>query len=102
MFMRAKRNLHRHFGLIARYRRFPRDGWTAALDTIAAQSVAIDAANAELKQHANKFKVWTPWAGWGAVSHFDYRTKGPKEHHPSAFSRHGAGPNYVIKPLPVR
>ena len=34
----------------------------------------------------------------GAVSHVDYKTKGPKEHHPSAFSRHGAGPNYVIKP----
>jgi serine protease AprX len=34
----------------------------------------------------------------GAVSHVDYKAKGPKEHHPSAFSRHGAGPNYVIKP----
>ena len=34
----------------------------------------------------------------GAVSHVDYRSKGPKKHHPSAFSRHGAGPNYVIKP----
>ena len=34
----------------------------------------------------------------GAVSHIDYKSKGPKEHHPSAFSRHGAGPNYVIKP----
>jgi serine protease AprX len=34
----------------------------------------------------------------GAVSHVDYKTNGPKEHHPSAFSRHGAGPNYVIKP----
>ena len=34
----------------------------------------------------------------GAVSHVDYKNKGPKEHHPSAFSRHGAGPNYVIKP----
>ncbi len=34
----------------------------------------------------------------GAVSHVDYKTKGPKEHHPSAFSRHGAGPNYIIKP----
>lgn len=34
----------------------------------------------------------------GAVSHVDYKTKGPKEHQPSAFSRHGAGPNYVIKP----
>lgn len=34
----------------------------------------------------------------GSVSHVDYKTRGPKEHHPSAFSRHGAGPNYVIKP----
>ena len=34
----------------------------------------------------------------GAVSHVDYKAKGPKEHHPSAFSRHGAGPNHVIKP----
>ena len=34
----------------------------------------------------------------GAVSHVDYKSKGPKKHHPSAFSRHGAGPNYVIKP----
>jgi serine protease AprX len=34
----------------------------------------------------------------GAVSHIDYKKNGPKEHHPSAFSRHGAGPNYVIKP----
>jgi serine protease AprX len=34
----------------------------------------------------------------GAVSHVDYKKDGPKEHHPSAFSRHGAGPNYVIKP----
>jgi serine protease AprX len=34
----------------------------------------------------------------GAVSHVGYKTNGPKEHHPSAFSRHGAGPNYVIKP----
>src|SRR3984957_10150534 len=34
----------------------------------------------------------------GAVSHVDYKAKGPREHHPSAFSRHGAGPNYVIKP----
>lgn len=34
----------------------------------------------------------------GAVSHVDYKAKGPKEHQPSAFSRHGAGPNYVIKP----
>jgi serine protease AprX len=34
----------------------------------------------------------------GSVSHVDYRTSGPKLHHPSAFSRHGAGPNYIIKP----
>ena len=34
----------------------------------------------------------------GAVSHVNYTNKGPKEHDPSAFSRHGAGPNYVIKP----
>jgi serine protease AprX len=34
----------------------------------------------------------------GAVSHVDYKAKGPKTDHPSAFSRHGAGPNYVIKP----
>ena len=33
-----------------------------------------------------------------AVSHVVYKKNGPKEHHPSAFSRHGAGPNYVIKP----
>jgi serine protease AprX len=34
----------------------------------------------------------------GAVSHVDYKSKGPKEHYPSAFSRHGAGPNHIIKP----
>lgn len=34
----------------------------------------------------------------GAVSHVGYKTNGPSEHQPSAFSRHGAGPNYVIKP----
>jgi hypothetical protein len=34
----------------------------------------------------------------GAVSHVDYKNNGPKEHQPSAFSRHGSGPNYVIKP----
>jgi serine protease AprX len=34
----------------------------------------------------------------GAVSHVNYKKNGPKEHYPSAFSRHGAGPNYVIKP----
>lgn len=34
----------------------------------------------------------------GSVSHIDYKRDGPQEHHPSAFSRHGAGPNYIIKP----
>lgn len=34
----------------------------------------------------------------GAVSHVDYRDKGPAINHPSSFSRHGAGPNHVIKP----
>lgn len=34
----------------------------------------------------------------GSVSHVNYKKNGPKEHDPSAFSRHGAGPNYVIKP----
>lgn len=34
----------------------------------------------------------------GAISHVDFRTGGPKQHQPTAFSRHGAGPNYVIKP----
>ncbi len=34
----------------------------------------------------------------GAVSHVDFKNNGPKEHHPSAFSRHGAGPNHIIKP----
>ncbi|MET0028529.1 MAG: S8 family peptidase [Candidatus Thiodiazotropha sp.] len=34
----------------------------------------------------------------GAISHVDFNQKGPKRHHPSAFSRHGAGPNYIIKP----
>ena len=34
----------------------------------------------------------------GSVSHVGYKKNGPKENHPSAFSRHGAGPNYVIKP----
>lgn len=34
----------------------------------------------------------------GSVSHVDYKVNGPNEHQPSAFSRHGAGPNYVIKP----
>lgn len=34
----------------------------------------------------------------GALSHVDYQKNGPQKHCPSAFSRHGAGPNYVIKP----
>jgi len=34
----------------------------------------------------------------GAVSHVGYQRNGPGQHHPSAFSRHGAGPNYIIKP----
>lgn len=33
-----------------------------------------------------------------AISHVDYKNNGPKEHQPSAFSRHGAGPNHIIKP----
>lgn len=34
----------------------------------------------------------------GSVSHMDYPQKGPKAHEPSSFSRHGAGPNHIIKP----
>jgi hypothetical protein len=34
----------------------------------------------------------------GSISHVDYKANGPKEHHPSAFSRHGPGPNHVITP----
>lgn len=34
----------------------------------------------------------------GSVSHLDYQKSGPKKDQLSAFSRHGAGPNYVIKP----
>ena len=34
----------------------------------------------------------------GSVSHVDVKTNGPKQSHPSPFSRHGAGPNYIIKP----
>jgi hypothetical protein len=34
----------------------------------------------------------------GSVSHVHYTKDGPKQDEPSAFSRHGAGPNYVIKP----
>jgi serine protease AprX len=34
----------------------------------------------------------------GAVSHVEFTANGPGRHAPSAFSRHGAGPNYIIKP----
>ncbi len=34
----------------------------------------------------------------GSVSHIDYKAHGPRQHHPSPFSRHGAGPNHIIKP----
>ena len=34
----------------------------------------------------------------GAISHLDYKERGPKREEPSPFSRHGAGPNYIIKP----
>jgi serine protease AprX len=34
----------------------------------------------------------------GAISHVDNPNGGPKKNEPSAFSRHGAGPNYIIKP----
>ncbi len=34
----------------------------------------------------------------GSVSHVDFKNNGPKHHQPSPFSRHGAGPNYIIKP----
>lgn len=34
----------------------------------------------------------------GSLSHIDYAKSGPKNNHPSAFSRHGAGPNHIIKP----
>ena len=34
----------------------------------------------------------------GSVSHVNYKKDGPEQHHPTPFSRHGAGPNHVIKP----
>ena len=34
----------------------------------------------------------------GAISHVDYQKDGPSRDHPSAYSRHGSGPNYIIKP----
>ncbi len=33
----------------------------------------------------------------GSIAHVDSKS-GPEAHHPSPFSRHGAGPNHVIKP----
>jgi len=34
----------------------------------------------------------------GSVAHKSHKNNGPKYGEPSAFSRHGAGPNYIIKP----
>lgn len=34
----------------------------------------------------------------GAIAHVTHPTSGPREGEPSAFSRHGAGPNFIIKP----
>jgi hypothetical protein len=34
----------------------------------------------------------------GSIGHVDYPNGGPKRNEPSPFSRHGAGPNYIIKP----
>lgn len=34
----------------------------------------------------------------GSISHLDYQGRGPKREELSPFSRHGAGPNYIIKP----
>lgn len=34
----------------------------------------------------------------GAISHLSYASNGPKENEPSPFSRHGAGPNHIVKP----
>ena len=34
----------------------------------------------------------------GSVSQVDFKPNGPRMHDPSAFSRHGAGPNHIIKP----
>lgn len=34
----------------------------------------------------------------GAISHLEYQDRGPKREELSPFSRHGAGPNYIIKP----
>ncbi|MBI3041812.1 MAG: S8 family peptidase [Betaproteobacteria bacterium] len=55
------------------------------------------------KAHLETGRITTPadsvlGIAVGSVSHVDYKKRGPKEHQPSAFSRHGAGPNFVIKP----
>lgn len=34
----------------------------------------------------------------GSISQVGYQANGPKQHQPSSFSRHGAGPNHIIKP----
>lgn len=34
----------------------------------------------------------------GSISHVAFANGGPKKNQPSPFSRHGAGPNYIIKP----
>jgi serine protease AprX len=34
----------------------------------------------------------------GSIAHVDHPVRGPAKGEPSPFSRHGAGPNYVIKP----
>lgn len=34
----------------------------------------------------------------GSISHLSHGDGGPQENEPSAFSRHGAGPNHIIKP----
>lgn len=34
----------------------------------------------------------------GALSHLSYNENGPRKGDPSPFSRHGAGPNYIVKP----
>lgn len=34
----------------------------------------------------------------GAISHLDYQDRGPGQNEASPFSRHGAGPNHIIKP----
>lgn len=34
----------------------------------------------------------------GSVAHRSHKNNGPQNGEPSAFSRHGAGPNYIIKP----